>query len=210
MSDPLPACTLNNQSIQTLAAFQQCQGTSNNCVLHSIATMFNMQFGSQLDGKVLAKSMDDSWTRKPFLYRTYPRWATTPGQAKRIIQSIAKRDNIKVRTRLFLPSNATLQEILQTSINTYLIVTIFWIYTIPNLITHQGGRVIRMQAAGKPGGHTMLLAAYDPSHTDEAGIPHPWGFINSWATGPSQDIFWMSQDTWDHLIKLNTLMVQFD
>ncbi|MBI9081927.1 MAG: hypothetical protein JEY79_19575 [Pseudodesulfovibrio sp.] len=210
MSDPLTACSLKKQPIQTLASYQQCQGTSNNCALHSIATVFNLQFGSQLDGRVLAKSMDDSWTRKPFLYRTYPGWATTPGQAKRIIQSIAKRDNIKVRTRLFLPSDTTLQSILRNSNNSYLIVTILWIYTTPSLITHQEGSVIRMQAEGKPGGHTMLLAAYDPAHTDEAGLPHPWGFINSWATSPSQDIFWMSQDTWDHLIKLSTLFVQFD
>jgi hypothetical protein len=154
--------------------------------------------------------MDDSWTRKPFLYRTYPGWATTPGQAKRIIESIAKRDNFKVHTRLFHPSDTMLQEILRTSTNTYLIVTIFWLYTIPSLITHQEGNVLRIQAGGKPSGHTMLLAAYDPAMMNSAGEPHPWGFINSWATGPSQDIFWMSQDTWDHMLKLSTLMVQFD
>ena len=210
MSNPPSACTLNHVSIETLASYQQSQGTSNNCVLHSIATVLNMQLGTQLSGTELAQKIDALWTRKPFLYRTYPGFATTPGQAKRIIILLAREYMFKVHMRLFRPNDLYLQDLLRFSKNTYPIVTVLWITRVPTLLTHQGVTEIPMHAAAKIGGHTMLLAAYDPTVVDHAGVSHPWGFINSWATGPSRDIFWMSQDTWTHLIKLNTLLVQFD
>jgi len=39
--------------------------------------------------------------------------------------------------------------------------------------------------------HAMVLAAYDPTHT-EGGNTTPWGFISSWNDGTGDHIYWMS------------------
>jgi len=39
-------------------------------------------------------------------------------------------------------------------------------------------------------GHTMIFAAYDPSHKNSAGNIVPYGFINSWG---AHDLSWMSE-----------------
>jgi hypothetical protein len=210
MANSSRASKLNNHPIEILAGYQQSQGSSNNCVLHTIATVLNLQFGSQFDGGKLAKQFDAQWMRRPFRYRTFPGWATTPAQAQRIIHTMARQQTFSVRTRLIQPGDAYLQDILRYSKNTYPIITMLWITRPPTLITRQGHGDVRIQAAAKLGGHTMLLAAYDPARVDQAGLPHPWGFINSWSAGNNQDLYWMDQATWHRMIKLKTLLVQWD
>ena len=200
--------TLNHLSAAALAQYQQSQGQSNNCALYTLTTLLNIRFGLDMHGADLAKSIDEHWAEKPFYYRVAPNWATLPGQSRRVIHKLAQERQFQVRTELGCFSDAYLRDILAYNPNTYPVMTFFWVGNGPKLISHQGSRPIEMHANGRIGGHTMLLAAYDAGHTDQAGLVYPWGFINSWATGDVTDIFWMDEATWRRLVHLKTLLVR--
>jgi hypothetical protein len=102
-----------------------------------------------------------------------------------------------------------LQDTLTYSRNIYPIVTFIWFANGPRLLTRRMDEEFTMHAASGFGAHTMLLAAYDPAHTDQHGLPFPWGFINSWADETITDLFWMDAATWQRLPRLKTLLVSF-
>ncbi|MBI9050422.1 MAG: hypothetical protein JEZ00_13455 [Anaerolineaceae bacterium] len=190
-----------------LAKVQQFQDCKNNCVLHTIASILNLHYGSEVDGAALAKSIDENWPKMPFLYRMAPNWATTPRQARRILQMLAHQGNLQIQTHLGVFSDEYLKNILRFSLNTYPILTFYWVSKGPQLLTQRGNFELTMQTNPGFGAHTMLLAAYNPQRVDKHGLPHPWGFINSWADKTISDLFWMNEETWQRLKKLKTLLV---
>jgi hypothetical protein len=199
--------TLNHLPISQLAEQQQPQGQLNNCVLHTIATMINIHFGRDMDGAALAKRIDENWPSMPFFYRMAPNWATTPRQARRIIQLLAEENNFTANCSLGRYSDEYLMNLLQYSPKHYPIMTFVWINDRLNLISHKGAHPYPMHSPTGMGAHTMLLAAYHPENRDKNGVPHPWGFVNSWVEEGITDIFWMSEETWKSVFKLKTLIV---
>jgi hypothetical protein len=198
---------LNHLPISTLAAKQQSQGKLNNCVFHTIATIMNIRFNWEINGTDLAKEFDDAWWKTPFRYRMWPNWATAPFQARRVFHKKARDLDFPLQCRLGRFSDQYLINTLRYSPNRYPIVTFIWFKDRLYLKSKKNGKPYPMQSAPGIGAHTMLLAAYNPEHRDEHGIPHPWGFVNSWVREPLEDIFWMSEETWQNTKKLRTLMV---
>jgi hypothetical protein len=200
---------LNRFSLDQLASVQQAQGLTNNCALYTITSLLNLQLGSQLDGAALAEQINAGWLPKPFVYRVAPNWATTPRQAQRVLYMLARRETFRLQTQLRTTRDAYLRDILAYSRNTYPIVTLWWLRNGPKMLSHRNEREIYKQPVKGPGAHTMLLAAYDSSHTNQIGQPYPWGFVNSWADESYTDIFWMDEATWQRLYKIKTLLVRF-
>lgn len=208
MPEPSTLQSLNRIPPAQLWHYQQQQGQSNNCALHSLAAMLNLHYGMNLEGSTLARRIDSSWWRHPLRYRMAPGWATHPLQAQRVLAWLSRELGFQFSCRLLRTQSAYLLDLLRFQRNTYALITILWWGSGPQMLTRQQGKNIFMHTNSRMGGHTMLLAAYDPERVDDEGIHYPWGFINSWATPYTQDLFWMDQETWQRMIKLRTLVAR--
>jgi hypothetical protein len=189
-----------------LAAFQQLQGTGrNDCADYSVAAVFNMFQGGGVQGSDVARAADLG--NVLYGYRLWPNGPTTPAQAANIVNAIADRAGLPFSaTALRAPTTADLVGYLRQP-DTAVIVTIGWDdANVPDIARTSDTR--NSAGGGAPlqiNAHAMVLAAYDPGHTDRNGNPAPWGFVNSWANGGTE-IYWMPdadfQRAWTHEIPL--------
>ena len=74
------------------------------------------------------------------------------------------------------------------------LVTIYWLRGKAPAIYHWQSTQDMNEYHGT-NAHTMLLAAYDPTHFN-GKVNTPWGFINSWVDRGS-GLFWMAQKAFD-------------
>jgi hypothetical protein len=184
-----------------LAAFQRFQ-IGNSCSFHAISTAFKLLLSVNFDPKILSDEIDYLWWRfKPM--RIFPGWAVTPRNQKQIVKYLAKTRNLPVTASFTHSTPEHLMECL-TRQDAVPLVTILWLRGhAPGI--YLGDSSINRNADLHANAHTMLLAAYDPSHVTFGIGNTPWGFINSWCNGGSQ-LFWMRDDefqrTWDFFLPL--------
>jgi len=171
-----------------LAALQTHQ-SGNNCAIHAITAAVKFLEGTEFSPEALSTEVDQLWRHGRF-YRMLPGWAITPGMQARLVNFLAHTHNLPLQAQLKFLSLETLPTLLQED-NQALLLTLTWLPSRAPAI-YRGNSSVNYNATRKTGGHTMLLAAYNPDHYSESLLT-PWGFVNSWVDGGS-DLFWMQEN----------------
>ena len=178
-----------------LAAFQTHQ-SGNNCAVHAITAAVKLLDGTEFSPEALSTEIDQLWRHGRF-YRMLPGGAITPGMQARLVNFLARTHNLPLQAQLKFLSLETLPTLLQED-NQALLLTLTWLPSKAPAIYH-GNSSVNSNATRKAGGHTMLLAAYNPEHRSGNHYT-PWGFINSWIQG-GPELFWMQENdlrnTWN-------------
>jgi len=207
-SPPPAPVYLAGRSEAELAALQQRQRDGrNDCADYATAASLNLLFGGGVRGSDVAAAAD----QVPWLYpgqglRMWENGPTSPAQQAHIVNGIARQGQLPLSA---VATHATTDELLEylQQPNTAVIVTIGWDDAhVPQIArTSAAGTAAGVGARLQLNAHAMVLAAHDPTHLDSAGLPAPWGFINSWTDGGSE-IYWMPdadfQQAWGHDIPL--------
>lgn len=182
-----------------LAALQKLQ-VGNSCSFHAISAAIKLLVDVQLDPHLLAEEIDYLWWRfKPM--RTYPGWAVTPRQQKRIVNYLADSRALPLSAGFEHASVERLWEVLNYA-HAVPLITLLWTKNhVPGI--YLGSSPINYNSNNQTNAHTMLLAAFDPTHITYGIGETPWGFVNSWRNGGEQ-LFWMQDEdfrrTWDFFL----------
>jgi len=181
--------TLHGKNENELAAYQVRQ-IGNTCTFHAIAVALRLLLDYEIDPIALSDKVNDLWWRGRFM-RVAPNWAVTPRMQVRIVRYLAEEKNLPISAFYTHGTVETLPVILS---NPYAIplITLLWIWRKAPSI-YQGDSIKNYNGTAKMGGHTMILAAYDPDHQAEDQFVTPWGFINPWL-GNTKQLFWMRDD----------------
>ena len=171
-----------------LAALQTHQ-SGNNCAIHAITAAVKLLEGTEFSPEALSTEVDQLWRHGRF-YRMLPGWAITPGMQARLVTFLARTRNLPLQAELKFLSLESLPTLLQED-NQALLLTLTWLPSKAPAIYH-GNSSVNSNATRKAGGHTMLLAAYNPEHYS-GSLPTPWGFVNSWIDGGTE-LFWMPEN----------------
>ena len=172
-----------------LARFQSLQ-KGNDCTLHAISAALELLTGLRLPPYQLVAEVNRLWWRGK-LYRVLPNWAVTPPMQASIVNYLARTRGLPVRARLLHTAPEILRN-LPDDENLVALVTIYWRRGRAPAI-YRGATARNHNQSKSTAGHTMLFAAYDPTHTTGAGISTPWGFINSWCDGGAR-LYWMKDE----------------
>jgi hypothetical protein len=178
-----------SKSEKDLAAYQNVQ-IGNTCTFHAITTALRLLIDFHLDPQELSDEVDHLWRRfRPM--RTFPGWAVTPHQQKKVVEYLKDKYSLPINVEFSHASPNSLFDnlILPTSAS---IVTLLWGYNRAPAI-YYGNSTHNYNSDKSPAGHTMLLAAFDSSHTLSDGTTAPWGMINSWVDNGNY-LFWMKDD----------------
>ncbi len=178
--------TLHAKSEAELAAQQACQA-GNTCSFHAISTGLRLLLGLELDPMALSAEINRLWRRFRFM-RVFPGWAVTPRQQVRIVRHLARTRGYPVTASYQHGDPETLPDLLDDPDSVPLITLIWRRKKAPPIYLGETDR--NFNATKGPGGHTMILGAYDPNHTAAGEFPTPWGFINPWTNGGAQ-LFWI-------------------
>ena len=174
-------------SEEQLAAFQTAQH-GNNCTLHAISAALDLLCGVRLPPAELIRQTDRLWWHGHF-FRLAPGWAVPPLMQARLVNYLATSYSLPVRARKFHLSPEILHGLAGNE-SLLALVTLYWLPGHAPAI-YYGRDANNLNATGGMGAHTMLFAAYDPSHFNAAGSPSPWGFVNSWVEQGSS-LYWMT------------------
>jgi RHS repeat-associated protein len=174
-----PAFYWRGMTEAQLAAFKQCQGSTNYCHSYSVATTVNMLTKSSLQGDAVADMANAGWwLGKDTIF--LPGQGGLPSQQVNQIEMInwlAERDGMSLNLSAEAMKGTTSDLInLLGQPDKAVIVTIQWDEGDPT------------------SGHAMVLAAYDLTHVDWHGNVQPWGFINSADNTSVPHLFWMTND----------------
>ncbi|HAE85813.1 MAG TPA: hypothetical protein DCG78_04805 [Anaerolineaceae bacterium] len=180
--------TLKSLSEAELAALQT-QQSGNNCAIHAIAAALKLLVGTNLPPAALSAEVDRLWRRGRF-FRLFPGWSITPGMQARLVNFLSRSHNLPLQAQLKHLAPEALPGLLQAH-NQALLLTFTWLPGKAPALYH-GTSATNYNVTHKAGGHTMLLAAYNPEHRS-GNLPTPWGFINSWVEG-GPELFWMQDD----------------
>ena len=178
--------TLHRLTELQLASLQNRQ-VGNTCTLHAIGTALHMLIDFWIDPTSLSEEVDSLW-RRGRLMRVFPGWAVTPRQQARILRYLAKTHHLPVNAVFHKGTPAILPGLLGDE-NVVPIITLTWLWAQAPPI-YYGHEPHNRNASRKAGGHSMILAAYDPNHLINGSFPAPWGFINPWKDGATQ-LYWM-------------------
>lgn len=181
--------TLRNLSERKLAAFQSAQ-VGNTCTFHAISVALRLLLDLVIDPMELSAEVDRLW-RRGRLMRVYPGWAVTPRMQVRIARYLAKTHGLPIEAKYHRGDPETLPGILADPEVVPLVTLIWWRRQAPPI--YFGTMAKNLHTSLKAGGHTMILAAYDPGHQAEDQFPTPWGFINPWQDHAKQ-LFWMRDE----------------
>lgn len=181
--------TLHAKAENELANYQT-QQTGNTCAFHVISAGIRLLLNHTIDPIALSDEVNRLWWKARFM-RVVPNWAVTPRMQVRIVQHLA-------RTRS-LPINATFQKGdpdllpgLLADLTSVPIITLLWRrHQAPPI--YLGNTTQNFNTTLSTGGHSMLLAAYDPEHSAQGLFSTPWGFINPWMDQATH-LFWMRDE----------------
>ncbi len=183
---PVKGLYSQKQSEAELACYQGCQ-KGNTCTFHGISAALRLLIGFELDPQQLSDEIDFLWWRfKPM--RTFPGWAVTPRQQVKIIRYVSKKFALPIEAHFIHATLNTLFAQLNLAETTSL-VTLLWGFNQAPPI-YYADNTFNYNASKSPGGHTMLLAAFDPMHHLIDGTLTPWGFVNPWVND-AKHLFWM-------------------
>ena len=184
--DHLPK-SLHTKSEIELAGYQTHQ-LGNTCSFHVIAASMRLLLNYNIDPMVLGEEVNRLWWRGRFM-RVAPNWAVTPRMQVRIVRHLAQTRGLPVAAT-YQRSDPEILPALLPNLTTVPIVTIIWPWHKAPPI-YLGNTTYNFNRTLSAGGHSMLLAAYDPEHmAGEDRFPTPWGFINPWLDNTTQ-LFWM-------------------
>jgi hypothetical protein len=187
----MPKASLRSLPENDLAAFQSLQN-GNNCGLHALSAAIRVLCDVEIPPIRLIEETNRLWWRGRF-YRIFPSWAITPQQLARLTNYLAKHENLPIQAKVLHLSTQVLQNLISDS-SLACLVTIYWLTgktpSIYHWINPQNVNDYR-----ELNGHTMLLAAYDPTHFN-GEVNTPWGFINSWVER-SSGLFWMDDKAFE-------------
>ena len=181
--------TLHAKTETELAKYQNRQ-LGNTCAFHVISAGIRLLLNYTIDPIALSDEVNRLWWKGRFM-RVVPNWAVTPRMQVRIVRHLA-------RTR-GLPINATFQKGdpdmlpgLLADLTSVPIITLLW-YKQQAPPIYLGDTSTNFNITQSVGGHSMLLAAYDPEHSAQGQFSTPWGFINPWMDNAAQ-LFWMRDE----------------
>lgn len=191
--------TLHNFSEKDLASYQSLQ-VGNTCTFYAIATSLKLLLNYQLDPIALAFEINQLWWRGKFM-RVYPGWAVTPRMLMRMARYVARTRNLPINVHFQHGDADTLTHYLDDP-HAIPIVTLTWLRKkVPPI--YLGTTSYNYNTLPGPGGHAMILAAYNPTHRSGDEHVTPWGFISPWKMNSSQ-IFWMTdhdfRQSWEHML----------
>ncbi|MFU8827229.1 MAG: hypothetical protein ACNA70_07030 [Brevefilum sp.] len=181
--------TLHAKPEAELADYQACQ-VGNTCSFHMISASIHLLLNHALDPMALSDEVNRLWWRGR-LMRVAPQWAVTPRMQVRIIRHLARTRGLPITASFHHGDPGSLPEVL-TDLTTIPIITIIWPWRKAPPI-YLGSTTQNFNATRSAGGHSMILAAYDPHHTAGDQFPTPWGFINPWVDN-SPHLFWMQDN----------------
>ena len=187
----MPKASLRSLPENDLASFQSLQ-SGNNCGLHALSAALRLLCEIEIAPRQLIEETNRLWWHGRF-FRVFPSWAITPQQLALLSNYLAKRENLPISAQVLHLSTQVLQNLIADS-SLACLVTIFWLSGKAPAIYHWQSPQ-DMNAYHSTNAHTMLLAAYDPTHYN-GKINTPWGFINSWVD-KSSGLFWMGQTDFD-------------
>jgi len=180
---------LHAKSEAELAACQTRQ-VGNTCTFHAIATALQLLLGYQIGPTDLSEEVNRLWWRGRFM-RVAPDWAVTPRMQMRIVRHLARTRNLPITAEFHHSDPETLIQILaDPHPDVVPIITLLWAWRQAPPI-YLGNTTHNFNAVRSAGGHTMILAAYDPGHWAEDQFPTPWGFINPWKSNTPL-LFWLT------------------
>lgn len=178
--------TLHQKSEGHLAAFQVRQ-VGNTCSFHAISVALSILLNYTIDPMALSEEVNRLWWRGRFM-RVAPDWAVTPRMQVRILKYLAKTRDLPVTAFYQHGDIRTLTNLLSDP-NIVPLITLLWLRGKAPPI-YLGETTKNFNASAKMGGHTMILAAFDPGHQGDNLLATPWGFINPWNANTDQ-LFWM-------------------
>ena len=181
--------TLQTKSEAELASYQVKQ-IGNTCSFHAIAVANKLLLDKEIDPAALSEKINQLWWRGRIM-RVAPDWAVTPCMQVRIVRYLAKERNLPI-TAFFTHGTTESLDTVLSDPNTIGLITLLWLWGKAPPI-YRGDSTHNYNSTAKMGGHTMILAAYDPEHQAEDQFFTPWGFINPWLANAKQ-LFWMRDD----------------
>lgn len=187
----MPKASLRSLPENDLAALQSLQ-TGNDCGLHALSAAIHLLCNVDIPPRSLIEETNRLWWRGRF-FRVIPSWAITPQQLARLANYLARRENLPISAQVLHLSTQVLQNLIPDP-SLACVVTIFWLPGKAPSIYHWNSPQ-NVNEHHRLEGHTMLLAAYDPSHFN-GEVNTPWGFINSWVDR-SSGLFWMGQEAFE-------------
>ena len=179
--------TLHLKSEPELAGYQVRQ-IGNTCSFHAISVALRLLLNVIIDPIALSDEINHLWWRGRFM-RVAPDWAVTPRMQVRIVRYLADKMNLPVTATYLRGDPETLPDLLD-DLTIIPLITLIWIWRQAPPI-YLGETTQNFNGSKAAGGHTMMLAAYDPEHWAEDQFPTPWGFINPWKDHATT-LFWIS------------------
>ncbi|MEA4813277.1 MAG: hypothetical protein VB108_12020 [Anaerolineaceae bacterium] len=177
---------------ESLASYQSLQ-TGNNCGLYALSAAIRLLCNLDLSPAWLIEETNRLWWRGRF-FRIFPDWAITPHQLAHLTNYLAAQKKLPIKASVWHLSRQILRNLLADP-NLACLITLYWCKGKSPAIYHWNSP-ININTHNEMSAHTMLAAAYDPSHYNTQ-ISTPWGFINSWIE-QSQGLFWMSEKDFEH------------
>jgi hypothetical protein len=182
--------TLHMKSEPELAIHQSRQ-VGNTCSFHAIAISSRMLLNYTLDPISLSEEVNRLWWRGRFM-RVAPDWAVTPRMQVRIVRYLAQTQGLPILATYQHGDPDALPEFL-SDLTRIPIITIIWPWRKAPPI-YLGSTSLNFNDTRSAGAHSMILAAYDPQHSNVGGqINTPWGFINPWKDNAAE-LFWMTDE----------------
>lgn len=170
-----------------LAGYQVRQ-VGNTCSFHAIAVALHLLLNYTIDPMTLSEEVNRLWWRGRFM-RVAPDWAVTPRMQVRILRYLAQKHAMPITAAYQRGNPDTLPELLSDP-TVVPIITIVWRWRAAPPI-YFGDTTNNFNNTRSAGGHSMILAAFDPYHSANNQLITPWGFINTWLDN-TQHLFWMT------------------
>ncbi len=179
--------TLQSKTEAELAGYQVCQ-VGNTCSFHAIAVALHLLLNYSIDPMTLSEEVNRLWWRGRFM-RVAPDWAVTPRMQVHIVRYLAQIHNLPITASFQRGHPDSLPELLSDPERIPIITVIWRWYQAPPI--YLGNTTQNFIITRTAGGHSMILAAYDPLHLANDQFKTPWGFINPWKDQTDQ-LFWMT------------------
>jgi hypothetical protein len=181
--------TLQTKSEAELAAYQVKQ-VGNTCSFHAIAVALRLLLDYEINPDELSDTVNKLWWRGRFM-RVAPHWAVTPRMQVRIVRYLAGEKDLPI-TAFYSHGDIEFLPAMLSDPDSILLITLLWIWRqAPPIFL--GDTTKNYNKTKKMGGHTMILASYDPQHQADGQFTTPWGFINPWLA-KSKQLFWMRDE----------------
>jgi hypothetical protein len=181
--------TLHAKTETELAKYQNRQ-VGNTCSFHVISAGIRILLNQSIDPIELSTEINRLWWRGRFM-RVAPDWAVTPRMQVRIVRYLSQTHGFPIAATYQRGDPVSLPEFL-ADLTQVPIITIMWRWRQAPPI-YLGSTTHNFNTTRSAGGHSMLLAAYDPGHSAEGQFATPWGFINPWKDNAAH-MFWMRDE----------------